>query len=291
MIEVLAHAIPVARIELLDDVQIDAVNRHFELELTVGPTLLLEFHGTPEDTAAQAKAVGEIADGARRAAASTGPPTRASGARSGTPATAPTRRAARCGPAPAASRPTPACRSRDSPSASPRPRPTSTSPACSRRSSATSATATSTSRSSSTRTTRTSWSAPRRSTTGSSAARSRWTAPAPANTASATARSAFLELEHGPAGVAMMRAVKSALDPDESVQSGQGGAGRAMRSDTTRSPVLHRLEESRRVPGHSWPDRRDRRRAQHARQGRRSRSPAHGQHRAVRRHRARATGS
>ncbi|HEX6027173.1 MAG TPA: FAD-linked oxidase C-terminal domain-containing protein [Solirubrobacter sp.] len=62
VIEVLANAIPVARIELLDDVQIDAVNRHFDLDLTVGPTLLLEFHGTPEDTAAQAKAVGEIAD-------------------------------------------------------------------------------------------------------------------------------------------------------------------------------------------------------------------------------------
>jgi D-lactate dehydrogenase (cytochrome) len=62
VIEVLANAIPVARIELLDDVQIDAVNRHFEMELTVGPTLLLEFHGTPEDTAAQAKAVGEIAE-------------------------------------------------------------------------------------------------------------------------------------------------------------------------------------------------------------------------------------
>jgi D-lactate dehydrogenase (cytochrome) len=61
VIEVLANAIPVARIELLDDVQIEAVNRHFELELSVGPTLLLEFHGTPEDTAAQAKAVGEIA--------------------------------------------------------------------------------------------------------------------------------------------------------------------------------------------------------------------------------------
>jgi D-lactate dehydrogenase (cytochrome) len=62
VIEVLAHAIPVARIELLDDVQIDAVNRHFDMQLSVGPTLLLEFHGTPEDTAAQAKAVGEIAD-------------------------------------------------------------------------------------------------------------------------------------------------------------------------------------------------------------------------------------
>ncbi len=61
VIEVLANAIPVARIELLDDVQIDAVNRHFGMQLTVGPTLLLEFHGTPEDTAAQAKAVGEIA--------------------------------------------------------------------------------------------------------------------------------------------------------------------------------------------------------------------------------------
>jgi D-lactate dehydrogenase (cytochrome) len=61
VIEVLANAIGVARIELLDDVQIDAVNRHFEMELEVGPTLLLEFHGTPEDTAAQAKAVGEIA--------------------------------------------------------------------------------------------------------------------------------------------------------------------------------------------------------------------------------------
>src|SRR4051812_33766035 len=61
VIEVLAHAIPVARIELLDNVQIDAVNRHFGLQLAVGPTLLLEFHGTPEDTAAQAREVGEIA--------------------------------------------------------------------------------------------------------------------------------------------------------------------------------------------------------------------------------------
>ncbi|MDA0185565.1 FAD-binding protein [Solirubrobacter phytolaccae] len=61
VIEVLAHAIPVARIELLDDVQIDAVNRHFELALEVAPTLLLEFHGTPAETEAQAKDVEAIA--------------------------------------------------------------------------------------------------------------------------------------------------------------------------------------------------------------------------------------
>lgn len=61
VIEVLAHAIPVARIELLDDVQIDAVNRHFDLDLPVAPTLLLEFHGTPTETEAQAKDVEEIA--------------------------------------------------------------------------------------------------------------------------------------------------------------------------------------------------------------------------------------
>lgn len=61
VIEVLAHAIPVARIELLDDVQIDAVNRHFELDLAVAPTLLLEFHGTPAETEAQARDVEAIA--------------------------------------------------------------------------------------------------------------------------------------------------------------------------------------------------------------------------------------
>jgi D-lactate dehydrogenase (cytochrome) len=63
VIEVLAHAIPVARIELLDEVQIDSVNRHFELGLEVAPTLFLEFHGSPADTQAQAEEVGEIARG------------------------------------------------------------------------------------------------------------------------------------------------------------------------------------------------------------------------------------
>jgi D-lactate dehydrogenase (cytochrome) len=63
VIEVLAHAIPVARIELLDDVQIDAVNRHFGLDLEVAPTLFLEFHGSEAETQAQAAEVGEIAAG------------------------------------------------------------------------------------------------------------------------------------------------------------------------------------------------------------------------------------
>ena len=61
VIEVLAHAIPVARIELCDDVQIDAVNRHFDLDLPVAPTLLLEFHGTPQETEAQARETEAIA--------------------------------------------------------------------------------------------------------------------------------------------------------------------------------------------------------------------------------------
>jgi D-lactate dehydrogenase (cytochrome) len=61
VIAVLAHGIPIARIELLDDVQIDAVNRHAELHLEVAPTLFLEFHGTPQEVESQAEEVGEIA--------------------------------------------------------------------------------------------------------------------------------------------------------------------------------------------------------------------------------------
>jgi D-lactate dehydrogenase (cytochrome) len=63
VIDVLANGIPVARIELLDEVQVDAVNRHADLALDVAPTLFLEFHGSPDEVEAQAREVSEIAAG------------------------------------------------------------------------------------------------------------------------------------------------------------------------------------------------------------------------------------
>jgi D-lactate dehydrogenase (cytochrome) len=53
--------VPVARIELLDEVQMDAVNRRFELGYPVAPTLFLEFHGTEAGVAEQAETVSELA--------------------------------------------------------------------------------------------------------------------------------------------------------------------------------------------------------------------------------------
>jgi D-lactate dehydrogenase (cytochrome) len=62
VISTIQLGIPVARIELLDETQLDAVNRYSKLDYAVQPTLFFEFHGDNDRAVGdQARAVQEIA--------------------------------------------------------------------------------------------------------------------------------------------------------------------------------------------------------------------------------------
>ncbi len=57
---VIQSGIPVARMELLDAVQMDAVNRYSQMQYPVLPTMFFEFHGTESAVREQVTQVGEI---------------------------------------------------------------------------------------------------------------------------------------------------------------------------------------------------------------------------------------
>ena len=60
--QIAQYGIPVARIELADELQIEAINRHDETTFALAPTLFLEFHGiSEEDVAGQARETAQIA--------------------------------------------------------------------------------------------------------------------------------------------------------------------------------------------------------------------------------------
>ena len=60
VIDVLTHGIPMARIELLDEIQVAAVNSYSGLELEEKPTLLMEFHGSESQVVEQTEEVGRF---------------------------------------------------------------------------------------------------------------------------------------------------------------------------------------------------------------------------------------
>jgi D-lactate dehydrogenase (cytochrome) len=62
VIATIQYGIPMARIELLDELQVKASNAYSKLDLPESPALFLEFHGTPASVEEQAKEFGAIAE-------------------------------------------------------------------------------------------------------------------------------------------------------------------------------------------------------------------------------------
>jgi D-lactate dehydrogenase (cytochrome) len=63
VIEAIQSGLSLARIELLDAVQIGAINAYSKLTLAEAPTLFIELHGSCEGTAAELSRLAELAEG------------------------------------------------------------------------------------------------------------------------------------------------------------------------------------------------------------------------------------
>ena len=92
--------LPLARIELADEVQIRACNAYSHLTFAEAPTLFLEFHGSAAATREQVETFAEIARERRGRASSPGPSARRTAASSGRRATTPIGRREACVQAP-----------------------------------------------------------------------------------------------------------------------------------------------------------------------------------------------